>query len=745
MQVEESRFFSNRKHRFPGVWVLGGVGLVILTANFFILQTFGSSESAIPIRYLVILDAVYVGIIVILTVIATSRMISAGRSGAAGSRLHMRLGGLFAGTALIPSLLVAGFAAIFLSISVEGWFSENVRGVVGTSLEASRAYKSEEELGMRVDIRQIAAGIEKTQREDQFFTNARLREVLVEEQLLIQRGFKEAFIIDGAGTLQIRGDKSYLFGFEGLDAGILAQAATGAVTFVEDWEQNEYRALVRLEGFVDRYLYVTREVDGRLLRLISETQETAVFYNRLERKSGQLLYDLSLIYLVFAISVIFIAMYSGLRFAERVSAPVGMLTSAASRVSEGDFEAHIPPLTGFEEFAFLGKTFNRMTSEVKRQRDDLIASHASTMEQKQLFDSVISSVTAGVIGLDKDGQIEILNDAAQELIKLSKDHHVGKHIREAVPEFLGLWEKFIRSGLHSQFEEIQLMRSGRVEVLLVKMSLRRQETGEIEGYVITFDDVTALVSAQRMAAWGDVARRFAHEIKNPLTPIRLSAERLRKKFSVEGDDQSLVLDQYTDVIIRQTDDLRRIVDEFSRFARMPEPDLAEVNLCDVINDVLILEGNGFPDVTFESEFHDAPLFILGDKAYLTQAILNLVKNAAEATSAKYAKRKDAQPRVKVTLAAKGKRAIVEILDNGPGFPAQNRSRLFEPYVSNREGGTGLGLSIVKKIISQHDGTLELEDASVEMGAGYDGGALVRVGFPIGRANEAPDDLGDAEG
>ena len=415
--------------------------------------------------------------------------------------------------------------------------------------------------------------------------------------------------------------------------------------------------------------------------------------------------------------------------------PIGRLAGAAQKVGSGDLNVQVPEEEGDDEIAMMGRLFNQMTRQLKGQRDALVDSNRETEGRRRLFDSVLSSVTAGVIGLDADGRVDFVNRAAERLLDMHGGGH-GRDLASLVPELNNLFKK-LREGLGASVqEEVRLTRKGRMESLLVRMSVRRSDTGLLEGYVVAFDDVTDLVSAQRMAAWGDVARRIAHEIKNPLTPIQLSAERIKRKFRPLVGDQSADLDQYADVIIRQTNDLRRIVDEFSKFARMPEPARREEDLAKIVKDAVVLQEAGQPNVRFVSAIADGPILMDLDSTMISQALTNLIKNGGEAIET-YIEKHGNQgytPEIRIGLEAMADHVVIKIAENGIGLPP-DRARLFEPYVTTREKGTGLGLSIVKKIIEEHGGTLALLDAEIFEGNTH-AGAMAEISLPRLRARNA---------
>ncbi|RMD47071.1 MAG: PAS domain-containing sensor histidine kinase [Alphaproteobacteria bacterium] len=700
------------------VAVLGPV-LAVLTA--LAVAQVEQGRSALWLRLIVLADIVYVLALAALVLTRLARVIAARRARSAGSRLHLRLVTVFAALALVPSVLVAVFATVTINLGLEGWFSERVRSVVAASLEAARAYRQEHRDDLVTDALAIARVLDQAKLREPLMDEGTLRVLLASAQGQIQRGLKEAYVIDGAGRLVARGARSYLFDYEQPDAEALAKAASGEPVVIEDWRGGEFRALVRLDAFVDRYLYISRAVNGRLLALLDEARRTGTLYQQLERDRGRLLFEFALIYLAFAVLLILAAVWMGLWFAERLSRPVGQLAGAAQRLAGGDFTVRVPEGRGDDEISMLGRIFNRMTRELKTQRDALLEAHRTSEAQRRLFDSVLSGVTTGVIGLDREGRIAFVNPAARKLLAL-RDDALGKPLALLVPEFMGLMRQ-LAEGEDDGGEgavargEVALVRAGRKETLLVRIAERRGAEGELEGHVITFDDVTDLVAAQRMAAWGDVARRIAHEIKNPLTPIQLSAERIRRKFRARAGEDAEALEQLTQVIIRQTEDLRRIVDEFSRFARMPEPEKAEVDLVRLLRDAVILQEGALAGIRLSLEAPEGPVPALLDATMIGQALTNLIKNAGEAIAERRAAGPEAgwEPEIRLVLELEGGRAVIRIIDNGIGLPAE-RERLFEPYVTTRASGTGLGLAIVRKIIEEHGGTLALEDAPGGQGA-----------------------------
>ncbi len=720
------------------------MGPLLAVATFLVMGPFAQGGDSSSLRLILLADILYVIVVAGMVLAGIVRMIGARRLESAGSRLHLRLTAVFAFIALSPTVLVAIFAMLTLNLGLEGWFSDRVRLVVGNSRAAAEAYEGESRDGLVQDAQAIAAFL-NLQRQRQFLlTEGELGSLLTEAQGRIQRGLREAFILNSDGDIRVRGDQSYLFNYDEPTEENFKQALTGAPVVIGDWAQNEFRVLLQLPGFSDHFLYLTREVNGDILDLVDDTQEAARLYTQLESQRGQRLFQFGLIYLGFALILILAAVWMGMWFAERLARPVGRLAGAAKRVGAGDLDVQVLEERGDDEIAMLGRYFNQMTKQLKGQRDRLLDNTHQIDARRRLFDSVLSSITGGVIGLTADGTVAFVNRAAERLLDVSDESGQEHQLDLVVPEFKPMLDELRDSNRESVQSEVRLTRSGKQESLLVRIAQRRNESGELEGYVIAFDDVTDLVSAQRMAAWGDVARRIAHEIKNPLTPIQLSAERIKRKFSrVDGVDVD-ALEQYTDVIVRQTNDLRRIVDEFSKFARMPEPERRRADIVRVTRDAVILQQAGQEGVSIRADLPEDQIHVDIDPTMIGQALTNLIKNAGEAIETLQEKISPEwhEPQIRIAMQAADNGVQITIADNGIGLP-EDRAKLFEPYVTTRDKGTGLGLPIVKKIIEEHGGSLVLEDAPL-FGTGPDAapnaadrpGAMAVIWLPTEDASAA---------
>ena len=719
-----NRWFRQRhvQTTFTMGLVLAAPVLAIMT--YIVVGPMDRGASSTSLRLVLLLDFIYVLVVAALVMRQVARMVSARRARSAGSQLSLRLTGVFALSALVPIVLVAVFSITLISIAIDGLFSEPVGNVLRTSLTTAQAYEEEHRQELTRDGRGLAAYLNRERQANLFMDDGEVRRALGEVQAQVERGLSEAFVIDGLGTITARGARSYEFGYERPSAEDFTRADDTGLAIIQDFANNEFRALIPLAAFRDRYLYVTRPVDGTVLSLLDDTTETVAQYEELQNERGQLLFQFALLYLGFAVILILGAIWGGLWFAERLSRPVGRLVSASQRVGSGDLDVRVIEDDGDDEISQLGHYFNQMTSRLKGQRDQLIETNQRTERRGRLFDSVLSSVTSGVIGLDALGRVTFVNPSARRLLSVT-DNPEETAISVAIPEFGGLFAQICETESDSVQEQINLIRKGQHESLLVRMAQRRNLDGTLEGYVVAFDDVTDLVSAQRMAAWGDVARRIAHEIKNPLTPIQLSAERIKRKFTAQVGHDADKLEQMTDVIVRQTNDLRRIVDEFSKFARMPEPELHLNDMTQLVHDALSLQITGQPDVHFAASIPDESVVVDMDDTMIGQALTNLLKNAGEATQT-YIERgapEGYRPEIQLRMSYDAQHVTIKISDNGIGLP-ENRARLFEPYVTTRGEGTGLGLPIVKKIIEEHGGTLTLTDAEPFAGQDHFGACAI---------------------
>jgi two-component system nitrogen regulation sensor histidine kinase NtrY len=444
---------------------------------------------------------------------------------------------------------------------------------------------------------------------------------------------------------------------------------------------------------------------------------------------------------VIALIVLLSSAWIGLDFANRLVAPIRRLIGAANVVSTGNLMVQVPVHRREGDLAQLGETFNKMTHELRTQHEDIVRARDVIDSRRRFTEAVLAGASAGVIGVNAEGLLTILNRSAERLIGRSEGEALGRPLAEVAPELLEIFQTARTSNQRLLQRQVTITRDGQERNFSVRVTSEQAPDSE-HGYVITIDDITELVLAQRSSAWADIARRIAHEIKNPLTPIQLSAERLRRKYGKVIVDDPAVFEQCTSTIVRQVDDIKRMVDEFSRFARMPKAVMANEDVADTVRQVVFLMRVGHPDIDFEVALPEEHMPAHFDRRLISQALTNIVKNAAEAIGAVPPPAEGAPPergRIAVSTRRDGKDiVIIDVIDNGIGLPKENRARLLEPYVTTREKGTGLGLAIVGRILEEHGGRLELRDAAEKVPGAR--GAWMQLRFsaePTAAAADAP--------
>lgn len=647
-------------------------------------------------------------------------IVQARRLGRAGSRLHVRIVGLFSVIAAAPAILVATVASITLDRGLDRWFSTRMRAVIANSLTVSEVYVREHGALIQSDIVAMAIDIARAK---PLFDNDRERFRQFLNAQATVRGLPAALIIKGDLSVVERVELRQGLSFAGPSPAVLANVTDTEPNTALLMEAKLVAAVIRLRGFEDLFLYVARPLDPRVLDHLQATRESVAEYASLEARRLGVQVAFALMYTVIALIVLLSAVWIGLSFANRLVAPIRRLIDAANLVSTGNLHVQVPVRRSEGDLARLGETFNNMTNELRTQRDDLV--HASEVldSRRRFTEAVLAGASAGVIGVDPAGRISILNRSAERLIGSTEKAAAGRLLTDVLPELNELFTE-AQTGLHRLIQgQITIARNERERILSVRVTTEQAAEQE-HGYVITLDDITELVIAQRTSAWADIARRIAHEIKNPLTPIQLSAERLKRKYgSVIADDRG-VFTQCTDTIIRQVEDIRRMVDEFSRFARMPKAVIAADDVADTVRQTVFLMRVGHPEIEIEAEIAEDPMPARFDRRLISQALTNIIKNATEAIAA--LPPDAAKGRIKVVASREGGAIVIDVIDNGIGLPKENRARLLEPYVTTRDKGTGLGLAIVGRILEEHGGSIELGDAPDVAAGGR--GARVRLRF-----------------
>ncbi|HKS88975.1 MAG TPA: PAS domain-containing sensor histidine kinase [Stellaceae bacterium] len=641
------------------------------------------------------------------------------RRGLAGSRLQVRLVGLFGLIAVLPTIIVAVFSYLFFSYGIESWFSDKVRTAISESVAVADAYVKEHQQAIRADALAMATDLNR------YAPSLQLNPEYLGPVLTAQaaaRGLTEAAVVDRKGTMLARTGLVFALGFEDVSKDALRRASQGEVVIMTDDKDERVRALVRLDEFSDLYLYVGRFIEPRVLAHRDETHLAAAQYEQLEGRRSQFQITFALVYIVVAMLFLAAAVAIGIHFAAQLGDPISRLVGAAERVRAGDLSARVPEGEKHDELVSLSRAFNRMTNQIQSQQRELVEANRQLDERRRFTETVLTGVSAGVIGLDRSGRIHLPNRSASALLGVDLDSLLGEDLADIAPEMAGLLQE---AALHPERlaqGQVEIAGHKSMRTLLVRIAAEH-DVGEISGFVVTFDDITELLSAQRKAAWADIARRIAHEIKNPLTPIQLSAERLRRKYLKEIKKDAETFQICTDTIIRHVGDIGRMVDEFSSFARMPAPVLRPEDLATIVEQAVFLERTAHPKIAIEARLTARPVPVHCDARLVGQALINLIKNAIEAIEARIVESGANPPgRILVTLEALPQIAIT-VEDNGKGLPHQGRERLTEPYVTTRTKGTGLGLAIVKKIMEDHHGELALADRE-------GGGARVRLIFAV---------------
>ena len=653
------------------------------------------------------------------------------RRQAAGAQLHVRIVSLFSVIAVVPAILLAIFASVSLDRGLDRWFSTRTKSIIQNSVDVATAYVQEHGQVIRADTLGMAKDIDEAvnlvKSRPQAFGN------FLSAQASI-RALPIAYLIDGQGKVLATAATQKDIPYQAPPTQAMELAKSGQAIVIAPGKTALVGAIKALENFNDTYLYVIRPVNAQVLQQLRATRANVAEYQLLEQRRAGVQVAFGLMYVAMALTLLLSAIWIGMWFANRLVAPIRQLMGAAQQISEGNLDVAVNTKPADGDLAMLGSTFNTMTSELKSQRDALVGANSTLDERRRFMEAVLSGVTAGVVGLDPDGTITLVNRSAEDLLNVKEKNLAGKQIADAVPEFGALMKRAQKQGKRLVTDQISLLRAGQERNFAVRVTTEGTAQ-QAQGYVLTFDDITELVSAQRSTAWADVARRIAHEIKNPLTPIQLSAERIRRKYGDSITKDRDVFEQCTDTIIRQVSDIGRMVDEFSAFARMPKPVMELHDIREIVREAVFLFQVSRPEISFELDLPEKPAIMLSDRRLLTQAVTNLVKNASEAIDTAMEAEPDRADKGHVVskVRSKGDRLQITVIDNGCGLPKENRQRLVEPYMTTRAKGTGLGLAIVQRITEQHGGTLQLADAPKRNGKVQ--GASVRMDLPIREMDE----------
>lgn len=705
--------------------VLAIAGLIAGAATYTALTSappFASDPDAV--YWLLNIDLV---ILLLLVALVARRVVAVWqqvRRQQAGARLHGQIVTVFGLLASLPAVLMTIFAGFFLSVGLQSWFNDRVATAINESVAVARAYLQEHQRTINADLLAMANDINRER--PRLIGNPVGLDRLMRTQTLL-RNLNEAVIFDGQGRITARAGLSFGAEFNTPTEQDFARAKEGAVVMMTGSRADRVRAMVKLDHFLDSYLLVGRSVDPRVLGHVETTEKASAQYEQLRGRSGDLQIAATMIFIVVALLLVLAAIWVGLGFAERLVRPIRSLIVAAERVRSGDLNARVEGSLSRDELGNLSRAFNRMTGQLSQQRAELIGANQELEDRRHFIETVLSGVSAGVCGLDAEGKVTIANRKAPYLLGLNETELVGASLHRIMPGVSGLIDAARTHPGQIQETQIKIPVPGIGQrTCLVRVANDRLD-GRAPGYVVTFDDVSELLAAQRKAAWADVARRIAHEMKNPLTPIQLSAERLKRRYlpQIEKNPETFVA--CTDTIIRQVNDIGRMVDEFSAFARMPQAVLKEENLETLCREAVVLQREANPSIAYELNLGNSDARLMCDRRQISQAIVNLLQNAVDAIEVRPERFAWDPPRIEIYLHADPGGVGLTIADNGKGLPADDRDALVEPYVTTRTKGTGLGLAIVKKIMEDHGGRLVLADRAADL-EGYSWGALVSLHF-----------------
>ncbi len=705
---------------FKGASAWAALGLVVLStivAIFtFLVQT--GLTPIIPsegiISLLMVSNIALVILMAILVVFQLFQLFWARNRGVPGAGLHIRLISLFSLIAVVPTLLVAMFAFVSLNRGLDSWFSDRTQNIVNTASTVAEAYLQNAAEATRNDVASIATDLNQ---QFKLYTDDRKAFVNRVARHALLRNLAAAFVFDSSNKrIEANITANERLKFVVPDDKDMAEADKGELVLIQPSPGgNIVRALIKLQGYPSHYLYVYRVLSPVVIDQLVKTRDAKAEYDDMLRQRLGFQLNFGLMYAMLSLVFLLAATWLGMRFSERLVEPLVRLLSAARRVAQGDFNAKVTTVDGPGDLINLSQTFNMMTDQVRLHQNELVKTNQQLDERRRFTEAMLAGVSAGVIGLEPDNSISLLNRSALSLLGLKESNVLGKPLADVLPEFEALMLQ-AQSRPSGQAEgQVERSIAGRDISLFVRITTEASNDSS-HGYVLTFDDITNLVTAQRNSAWADIARRIAHEIKNPLTPIQLSAERLKRKYLKEITTDKHVFEQCTDTIIRQVGDIGRIVDEFSSFARMPTAVPEPNSLNDVVSDATVLQRVSSSDIEIVLTLDpDIPRFAF-DRRLVTQAITNLVKNARESVETRLAADPAHAGIINVETGMADGAPYLRVEDNGIGLPQENRHRLAEPYMTTREKGTGLGLAIVKRIMEEHGGRLDLTDADKGQGA-----------------------------
>ncbi len=743
MSLEDSTLRAN-KHRSRKILKRASAVFIFLMMAVAGCITFLSFHDVTPftsdpdlIAVLLLLDMVILVIallFVLFNIVPTLRFSSGQKDLLSSERLNARLLRAFALVSMIPVVLLTSVSVFLFDLGLESWFSERVRNALNASGQVAEAYLVEHIRGIKIDTLSIARSLSK-----RWVIKDDSREALSKElaNLAHPRNITQAIVFDQRnGKIIGRFGFTFALEFDPIPDWAVDRARTGEAVILSNENDNTIKAITRIDNYIETYVLIARLVDSNVLSHINLTRDTVSQFERLELRRGQIQYSYSAVLILLAVILIIITVWAAFRIARAITIPIEKLAQASDRVYQGDFTTNVVISKRKDEINRLGHAFNRMVGYISNQQQELLDAKERSDSRRQFSEAVLSGVSAGVVGLNKEGRIDLPNARACELLGIDLTKEIGNCFVKIVPQFAEIIEEYKTNNVKTRERQLTFSANSSKRELLVRITpqwySKDVETKQYyTGSVLTFDDITLLISVQRQAAWSDVARRIAHEVRNPLTPIQLSAERLRKRFATQIIQDQELYNNLLDTIIRQVGDIGRLVEEFSSFARMPKPIMGQVNLIELCKQSVLLQNVHTQKCDLTYKGLEGSAVVECDGLQISQVLTNLIKNAYEGMLSEKEHTKKGIIEVVLNEYDQAKEPAISLVvrDNGLGFPKNQMDILLEPYVTLKEQGTGLGLAIVKKIVEDHHGTIELGNCCDRDNFTTNEGAYVEIILP----------------
>jgi len=698
--------------------IISSIVLIICTLSLYLLPIQLFFNSDIELFFIFIVSLFAFGLIILSALVAyqINKIILDHNKKHAGSQLHWRIAFLFGVISTLPSIFLAAFGFFIIDYSFRGWFSDRISTAVNESVKVAEDYLDEHTRSVKGSILEMVNDINRDA--PKLVSNPKNLDNYLSTQAAV-RNLSEAILLNSSKMILARSQFAFSIALNDLDSQAFNKAKNGDLVILRSDTHNKIRGLVKINRLVDVYLYAGRFLEPSVLDAIGRTKLASDQYQLLNIESTNIQISFGVLFFLVALFLLLLALWIGLIIANSIIEPLSSVIRVANIARSGNLEVRVDNNLGIEEISRLGLSFNKMLDEISRNRKELIAANYQINQRREFTEAILTGVSSGVIGLDASGNVNLPNLKSLELLNISVKDFYGKKFVKLYPEFKNLFSGVQKDKIINNEEQINIKINTENRTFLSRVSVQITE-GNIAGYVITFDDITELLSAQKKAAWSDIAQRIAHEIRNPLTPLQLSVEKIYKKFKPNDPNKLSLFNNYLETIQRQVDDIGKLVGEFSSFARMPSVNLYHGDLDKVISTQLSLFkiSNSNIKWSYKNELpNDFKLLI--DSQQIRQGLTNIFQNSVDSINENP---KISQGIINIYAKLKNEKVLLVIEDNGSGFP-EDRDNLTNPYITFRKKGTGLGLSIVKRIIEEHNGKLILSDSKL-------GGAKIKIEFMI---------------